>query len=1316
MTRSTETSDGLAAIQAQLNNLGREIKKVNEKERRFGSLPISTEANPRDHVNLISTTVEAGTNPIRRASVSVMPLSTYLNLGLGELAHTKLTVELADRTVKYPKGIAKNMQTIFSTAHAKINVFKKKITLRVRDEKIIFKSMKPANSLFKRVYMLGLRECMKLDLEARLMRETLVLNRSLDPLYMDYIELNDLTEPLELRRDQVDDLMPTIEEGEVIDEPMIDIIKTRNNENFVEFPSFCDFDWKIHIDCAYNLRFLCMIGFEHVSANFFPIVFVNVMSIELYNSIIKDKVEYKGKNVDGAFMNVPIFIGNFSVITHFIVVENMDGYRDQDMGDIILGEPFCKASCVEERRFDGLITIHYGSDNVTYQMARSHPMFKHLSNAQCNKIKSLLKDLAAKKSTKLVKYRSYGIMLIMEYLVKNNKKARNLEVKRRHLNITVLTSNTPYPSRKITYLCLHFTKDHEGNKINMPYLGKTNTPYSSYGNNIFWKISNVVPTPRNPQYADSSYLGLRKKYRLSLKNDMPPRDKKLLKTQSLDESRSPEFNLFSDLEEYSEEEVAETMAETMEQYMSKTRADYGSGIARPKIDDKDSFELKGQFLKELRDNTFSGSDHEDANEHIEKVLEIVDLFHIPNITQDQVMLRAFPMSLTGAASRWLRNKPSGSITTWEDLKTKFLSKYCPPARTAKKMEEINNFQQEPDETLYQAWERFKELLMKCPQHYLTEMQEVILFYNGLDVQTRQILDSKGAIPSKTVADAKVAIQEMAEYSQKWHNGTSRTRSTETSDGLAAIQAQLNNLGREIKKVNEKVYAAQVGCEQCKGPHYTKDCPLKEEGKTLEEAYYTQFGGPFQGGGYRAAAPGFYQRNNANPSYQERRQSMEETLSKFMSESTKRHEENSNMIKEIQASTDAAVRNQGASIKTLEIQIGQISKVLQERGFGSLPSSTEANPRDHVKSISTTAEADSNLIRHIGSPQYAVSTPQNRRFMFESRQMTIPFPSHLNDYYNEEKNGSYRPVSVMPLSTYLNLGLGKLAHTKLTVELADRTVKYPKGITKNMLVGIGKFVFPVEFIIPDMPEDVNVPLILKRLFLSTAHAKIDVFKRKITLRLRRDQIDDLMPTIEEGEKIHIDCAYNLRFACMIGFKHVSANFFPILSVNMMSREFYNSIIKDKVEHKRKNVVGAFMNVPIFVRNFSVITRFVVVESMDGYQDQDMGDIILEEPFCRASCVEANRFDRLITIHNGSGNVTYQMARSHPRFKHLSNAQCNKIKPLLKVSLHDKLNEISHPYQKLKSFYKGVLNLGPEYIRDAKMEEWLKREHISVHEME
>ncbi|GJS04266.1 hypothetical protein Tco_0320774 [Tanacetum coccineum] len=271
----------------------------------------------------------------------------------------------------------------------------------------------------------------------------------------------------------------------------------------------------------------------------------------------------------------------------------------------------------------------------------------------------------------------------------------------------------------------------------------------------------------------------------------------------------------------------------------------------------------------------------------------------------------------------------------------------------------------------------------------------------------------------------------------------------------------------------------------------------------------------------------------------------------MNESAKRHEENSNLIKEIRASTDAAIRNQGASIKTLEIQIGQMSKVLQERGFGSLPSSTETNPRDQVKSISTTIETDSRSIRRIGSTQYAVSTGQNSTLLYMSRQTMVPFPSRLDNHYCEEEEGNYGPkftkaygashinnaiprkekdpgsftlpcfinntcfdnalvdlgasVSVMPLSTYLNLGLGELAHTRLTVELADRTVKYPKGIAENVLVGIGKFTFPVDFIILDMPEDIKVPLILGRPFLSTARAKIDVYKRKITLRVGEEKI-------------------------------------------------------------------------------------------------------------------------------------------------------------------------------------------------------------------
>nr|GEV25747.1 hypothetical protein [Tanacetum cinerariifolium] len=520
--------------------------------------------------------------------------------------------------------------------------------------------------------------------------------------------------------------------------------------------------------------------------------------------------------------------------------------------------------------------------------------------------------------------------------------------------------------------------------------------------------------------------------------------------------------------------------------MSKTREDYGSGVTRPTINQDTPFELNRKFLKEFRDNTFSGSEHKDANEHIEKVLEIFDLFHILKVTQDQIMLRAFPVSLTEATSRWLRNQPSGSITTWEVLKTKFLNKYYPAAHTAKKMEEINNFRQEYDESFFRAWERFKELLMKL----------------------------KVAIPSKTGADDKIAIQEMAEYSQKWHNGTSsRTKITKTSDGLAAIQAQINNLGQEIKKVNEKVYAAQVGCELCKGPHYTKDCPQKEEGKNLEEAYYTHFGAPYQPGGQCPT----------------RKDIMEESLSKFMAESAKRHKEKSNVIKEIRASTNAAIRNQGASIKSLEPQIEQMSKLLQEKGFGSLPSSTETNPRDQVKSISTAA-ADLSKILSIEHNPYVVSGPQHR-FIFPE---IVPFLRQLHHYCCDnlkEARGVTlvdlrASVSVMPFSTYTKLSIEDLSHTRMTIELADRTIKQPKGIATNVLVRIGKFVFPIDFIILDIPEDDDVPLILGRPFLSTAHVKTYI-RRIETLGIRR--LHTVYPRVRDAAYRNL---HNCVFNCLL----------------------------------------------------------------------------------------------------------------------------------------------------------------------------------------
>ncbi|GJQ90980.1 hypothetical protein Tco_0002119 [Tanacetum coccineum] len=267
---------------------------------------------------------------------------------------------------------------------------KERLLLRVGKKNIIFNIvLKSASSIIKRVYMLSLREQMELDLEARFIGETLVLNISLDPFSEDYIELNDLNEPFELRRNQGEDLMPTIEEGEVIEE-----FRTRDEDldtGIDEYPSYYDKDKKIRIDCAHNLKFSCMIGFEFTRANFFPLLYVNVMSRRFHNSIMENKMVYKGDNVVGALMDVHVFVGTFFVMTDFEVLENIDAYRDDGMGDFIFGEPFLREVGIKTKWFEGIITLYNGDDEVRNQMVRSHPRFKRHTNEQCNKILPLLK-------------------------------------------------------------------------------------------------------------------------------------------------------------------------------------------------------------------------------------------------------------------------------------------------------------------------------------------------------------------------------------------------------------------------------------------------------------------------------------------------------------------------------------------------------------------------------------------------------------------------------------------------------------------------------------------------------------------------------------------------------------------------------------------------------------------------------------------------------------------------------------------------------------------------------------------------------------
>ncbi|GKB29733.1 DNA-directed DNA polymerase [Tanacetum coccineum] len=97
------------------------------------------------------------------------------------------------------------------------------------------------------------------------------------------------------------------------------------------------------------------------------------------------------------------------------------------------------------------------------------------------------------------------------------------------------------------------------------------------------------------------------------------------------------------------------------------------------------------------------------------------------------------------------------------------------------------------------------------------------------------------------------------------------------------------------------------------------------------------------------------------------------------------------------------------------------------------------------------------------------------------------------------------ISLMPYTMYEKLGLGEPKPIRMSLELADKSIQYPRGIIENVLIKVDKFILPIDFVILDMPEDSRVPIILGRPFLATARAMIDVLNKKITIRVGDDEV-------------------------------------------------------------------------------------------------------------------------------------------------------------------------------------------------------------------
>ncbi|GJY70079.1 reverse transcriptase domain-containing protein [Tanacetum coccineum] len=172
-----------------------------------------------------------------------------------------------------------------------------------------------------------------------------------------------------------------------------------------------------------------------------------------------------------------------------------------------------------------------------------------------------------------------------------------------------------------------------------------------------------------------------------------------------------------------------------------------------------NFHIKGTHMQMIRDNQFDGRIWSYPHQHIANFLKISSLFQYGENQEEAVMLRTFPFLLCEEAKIWLNELNEGTITSWNEMREAFISRYFSPAKFKRLLNDIHSFHQLGNENLVEAWLRIKEMLRICYVHGLTKGTIVHIFYHDLDGPTQGILDAGGIFLYNTPNEAFQIVED-----------------------------------------------------------------------------------------------------------------------------------------------------------------------------------------------------------------------------------------------------------------------------------------------------------------------------------------------------------------------------------------------------------------------------------------------------------------------------------------------------------------------------------------------------------------------------
>ncbi|XP_070017101.1 uncharacterized protein [Nicotiana sylvestris] len=459
-------------------------------------------------------------------------------------------------------------------------------------------------------------------------------------------------------------------------------------------------------------------------------------------------------------------------------------------------------------------------------------------------------------------------------------------------------------------------------------------------------------------------------------------------------------------------------------------------------------------------------------------------------------------------------------------------------------------------SVYQSWERLKAMLIKCPYHDIYEHMQLYIFYHGLKLSARNVIDAAAG---------------------------------SSIDALTTLTQQIVSLAQKFEsfQVNTQQSNQSESCDMCEGNNQNHECQATNQ--TDEQINVIGYK-PYPFGSPMAQNHLGFQWSNPNGA------------------------KNSQSFQKQQV-TDEKMESQNSPLKNLESQLSQLAALVSEKIQGPLPSNTEKNPKEHLKAITLQSGKElnepyedrqeknqaeqqvdkdkniekssepskekeiknkkENISEKIAAPPVTIPFPQKikrekldghefAKFMEILKQIhiNIPFtdtllqmpsyakflkeilsskrklkevyvvmltekcsailqnklPQKLGDpgsftipctlggvYFEKALCDSGASINLMSFSIFRKLDLGEMKDISVSLQFVDQSTKKPKGIIKNMLVRVDKFVFPVDFIVLEMKECPDEPIILGRPFLATGRAIIDVHQGQLILRVDEERV-------------------------------------------------------------------------------------------------------------------------------------------------------------------------------------------------------------------